>query len=42
MRIGTWNLAGRWSPDHRDHLLGADCDVWLPTEDGVGRLVFQA
>lgn len=32
MRIGTWNLAGRWSPDHRDLLLGADCDVWLLTE----------
>ncbi len=23
---------GRWSPDHRDLLLGADCDVWLLTE----------
>jgi endonuclease/exonuclease/phosphatase family metal-dependent hydrolase len=32
MRIGTWNLAGRWSDDHRDLLLDADCDVWLLTE----------
>lgn len=32
VRIGTWNLAGRWSPDHRDLLLDADCDVWLLTE----------
>lgn len=32
MRIGTWNLAGRWSPDHLDLLLGGDCDVWLLTE----------
>ncbi|GAB3038755.1 hypothetical protein GCM10011376_34070 [Nocardioides flavus (ex Wang et al. 2016)] len=32
MRIGTWNLAGRWSDDHRNVLLEADCDVWLLTE----------
>src|SRR4051794_18334376 len=32
MRIGTWNLAGRWSGDHRDLLLDADCDWWLLTE----------
>ena len=32
MRIGTWNLAGRWSNDHRSLLLEADCDVWLLTE----------
>ena len=32
MRIGTWNLAGRWSDDHRSLLLKADCDVWLLTE----------
>ena len=32
MRIGTWNLAGRWSDDHRRLLLEADCDVWLLTE----------
>lgn len=32
MRIGTWNLAGRWSAEHRTLLLDADCDVWLLTE----------
>lgn len=32
MRIGTWNLAGRWSDDHRSLLIEADCDVWLLTE----------
>jgi hypothetical protein len=32
VRIGTWNLAGRWSDDHRDLLLTQRCDVWLLTE----------
>jgi endonuclease/exonuclease/phosphatase family metal-dependent hydrolase len=32
VRIGTWNLAGRWSDDHLSLLLDADCDVWLLTE----------
>src|SRR4051812_27579468 len=32
MRIGTWNLAGRWTPEHERFLLAADCDVWLLTE----------
>jgi hypothetical protein len=33
VRIGTWNLAGRWTGDHhRDFLLGLDCDVVLLTE----------
>jgi hypothetical protein len=32
MRIGTWNLAGRWSDAHRDLLLELDCDVLLLTE----------
>ncbi|PUA82454.1 endonuclease/exonuclease/phosphatase family protein [Nocardioides currus] len=32
MRIGTWNLAGRWSEDHAFLLLEAQCDVWLLTE----------
>lgn len=32
MRIGTWNLAGRWSTRHRALLEEADCDVWLLTE----------
>lgn len=32
MRIGTWNLAGRWSPHHQRLLEDAECDVWLLTE----------
>jgi hypothetical protein len=32
MRIGTWNLDGRWTDDHRDFLLAMDCDVLLLTE----------
>lgn len=32
MRIGTWNLAGRWSAAHRELLTAQDCDVWLLTE----------
>lgn len=32
MRIGTWNIAGRWSEHHAALLAGADCDVWLLTE----------
>ena len=32
MRIGTWNLAGRWTDDHRALMLDADCHVWLLTE----------
>lgn len=32
MRIGTWNVAGRWTDDHLALLTGADCDVWLLTE----------
>ena len=32
VRIGTWNLAGRWSDRHREVLDSADCDVWLLTE----------
>lgn len=32
MRIGTWNLAGRWSDVHGALMLDADCDVWLLTE----------
>ncbi len=35
MRIGTWNLAGRWTDEHRTLMLGADCDVWLLTEVNV-------
>ena len=32
MRIGTWNLAGRWSAAHHEFLLAGRCDVWLLTE----------
>jgi hypothetical protein len=32
VRIGTWNLAGRWSDNHRDLLTEAACEVWLLTE----------
>jgi hypothetical protein len=32
VRIGTWNLAGRWTPDHCDLVLRMDCDVVLLTE----------
>jgi hypothetical protein len=32
MRIGTWNLAGRWTDAHAALLAGLDCDVLLLTE----------
>ncbi|MEQ6901785.1 hypothetical protein [Nocardioides sp. YIM 152588] len=32
MRIGTWNLAGRWSEQHRQFLDDLDCEVLLLTE----------
>lgn len=32
LRLGTWNLAGRWSHRHKAALAAADCDVWLLTE----------
>jgi hypothetical protein len=32
MRIGTWNLAGRWTDDHRIAMVDQDCDLWLLTE----------
>lgn len=32
IRVGTWNLAGRWSAAHEQLLADADCDVWLLTE----------
>lgn len=32
MRIGTWNLAGRWSDRHQRALKAMDCDVLLLTE----------
>ena len=36
MRIGTWNLEGRWSPDHERMLVERDCDLWLLTEVADG------
>ena len=32
MRIGTWNLAGRWDARHLDLINTMDCDVLLLTE----------
>ena len=32
IRVGTWNLAGRWSAGHQRFLEDAACDVWLLTE----------
>lgn len=32
MRIGTWNVAGRWTDEHAALMLVQDCDVWLVTE----------
>ena len=32
MRIGTWNLAGRWDERHAALLRHQKCDVWLLTE----------
>jgi hypothetical protein len=32
MRIGTWNLEGKWSPAHLALMDREHCDVWLLTE----------
>jgi hypothetical protein len=32
LRIGTWNLAGRWSDEHAAFVAQQRCDVWLLTE----------
>ena len=32
MRIGTWNLAGRWDARHERLMRDQACDVWLVTE----------
>jgi hypothetical protein len=29
MRVGTWNLEGRWSADHATFMQRCACDVWL-------------
>lgn len=32
MRIGTWNMAGKWSEAHARLFCDAACDLWLLTE----------
>jgi len=32
IRIGTWNLDGKWSSDHRAMIASQRCDAWLLTE----------
>lgn len=32
VRVGTWNLEGRWSQDHLELLVAQECEVWLLTE----------
>lgn len=32
MRIGTWNIAGRWDARHLDLIEAMDCDILLLTE----------
>jgi hypothetical protein len=32
VRIGTWNLEGRWDARHEDHLTVMRCDLLLLTE----------
>lgn len=32
MKIGTWNLDGRWSANHQQFLKNEKCDIWLLTE----------
>jgi len=32
VRIGTWNLEGRWSEEHQQLMRSGNCDVWLLTE----------
>jgi hypothetical protein len=32
VRVGTWNLDGRWNANHVELLLAQECDVWLLTE----------
>lgn len=32
MRVGTWNLEGRWSQAHLELMVAQACDVWLLTE----------
>jgi hypothetical protein len=32
VRTGTWNMQGRWTPEHESFMRNAECDVWLLTE----------
>jgi len=32
MRLGTWNLEGRWSDAHASRMTEVGCDIWLLTE----------
>lgn len=32
IKVGTWNLDGRWSEQHEGLLMSERCDVWLLTE----------
>lgn len=32
IRIGTWNLEGKWSADHHALLSAQNCQIWLLTE----------
>ncbi len=32
MRIGTWNLEGKWSLANEAFMVREECDVWLLTE----------
>ena len=32
MRLGTWNLEGKWSDAHAPLMTDAACDIWLLTE----------
>ena len=32
IRIGTWNLEGKWSEDHSAVITSLDCSVWMLTE----------
>jgi endonuclease/exonuclease/phosphatase family metal-dependent hydrolase len=39
VRIGVWNLEGKWSPDHLALLERERCDVWLLTEVHVDTVI---
>lgn len=39
VRIGTWNLDGRWTTDHDNIMSQLACDVWLLTEMSADAIV---